>query len=45
MVVESFLGTSLLAQTSKNLSLEDLQQKVVSKKGVTAAGLESHEGE
>jgi len=41
MVVETFLGSSLLAAQQKEASLEDLQQKVTSKKGVTAAGLES----
>jgi pyrroline-5-carboxylate reductase len=41
MVVETFLGASLLAGQNKELPLEDLQSKVTSKKGVTFAGLES----
>lgn len=41
MVVETFVGGSLLASQNKELSLEDLQNKVASKKGVTVAGLES----
>ena len=41
MVIETFAGASLLARHSPDLSLEDLQQKVTSKKGVTAAGLQS----
>jgi pyrroline-5-carboxylate reductase len=41
MVVETFAGASLLAAQQKDVSLEDLQAKVTSKKGVTAAGLES----
>lgn len=41
MVVETFLGASLLASSQKTSSIEELQQKVTSKKGVTAAGLES----
>jgi pyrroline-5-carboxylate reductase len=41
MVVQTFAGASQLASQQRDLSLEDLQQKVTSKKGVTAAGLES----
>jgi pyrroline-5-carboxylate reductase len=41
MVVETFLGASLLAEQSKGSSLEELQSKVTSKKGITAAGLQS----
>lgn len=41
MVVQTFLGTSELASRNGQLPLSDLQDKVVSKKGVTAAGLQS----
>lgn len=41
MIVETFAGASLLAAHNRDLPLEDLQNKVASKKGVTAAGLES----
>ncbi len=41
MVVETFLGAALLAEQSPHMSLEELQDRVASKKGVTAAGLES----
>jgi len=41
MVVETFLGAAQLAAQNHDLSLEELQSRVVSKKGVTAAGLES----
>ncbi len=41
MTVKTFLGASLLADQGKNLSLSELQSKVVSKNGVTAAGLKS----
>jgi len=41
MVIETFVGASQLAQQQKETSLEDLQNKVSSKKGITAAGLES----
>lgn len=41
MVVETFLGTSQLVAHSSDQSLEDLQNRVASKKGITAAGLES----
>lgn len=41
MVVETFLGASQLASMSADQGLEELQNKVTSKKGVTAAGLQS----
>jgi pyrroline-5-carboxylate reductase len=41
MTVKTFLGASLLADGSSETPLGDLQNKVVSKKGVTAAGLDS----
>lgn len=41
MTVETFLGASALASNESHLSFEDLQQKVTSKKGITAAGLDS----
>lgn len=41
MTIKTFLGASMLAEHSGQQSLVDLQEKVVSKKGVTAAGLES----
>lgn len=41
MTVQTFLGASQLAVLSENQSLVDLQHKVASKKGVTAAGLDS----
>ena len=41
MTVETFLGASLLAEAESSRSLDELQQQVVSKKGMTAAGLES----
>ena len=41
MVIETFLGASLLASKSQDQSLEDLQNKITSKKGVTSAGLQS----
>ena len=41
MVVKTFAGASLLAAKSQDKSLEDLQSRVTSKKGVTSAGLES----
>lgn len=40
MTVQTFLGSALLANQS-DLDLSDLQRKVVSKKGVTHAGLQS----
>lgn len=41
MVVETFLGAALLAKQNPDQGLEDLQNRVASKKGVTAAGLDS----
>lgn len=41
MTVQTFLGASMLASQSRESSIEDLIAKVASKKGVTAAGLES----
>ena len=41
MTVETFLGASLLAAQSAGTDIEELQQRVTSKKGVTAAGLNS----
>ncbi|MBX2995116.1 MAG: pyrroline-5-carboxylate reductase [Bdellovibrionaceae bacterium] len=41
MVVQTFLGAAKLASLNAEQHLEDLQHKVTSKKGVTAAGLES----
>lgn len=41
MIVETFAGASLLASRYQDQGLEDLQNRVTSKKGVTAAGLES----
>lgn len=41
MTQEVFLGAALMAQQNIDQSLEELQGKVTSKKGVTAAGLES----
>lgn len=41
MTVETFLGASLMAERSSATPLQDMQDKVVSKKGVTAAGLQS----
>ena len=41
MTIETFLGASELALKTPDLSLEELQSRVTSKKGVTAAGLES----
>lgn len=41
MTVQTFLGAAELAAQSGSQSLEDLQAKVTSKKGITAAGLES----
>jgi pyrroline-5-carboxylate reductase len=41
MTVETFLGASLMAEKAENIPLQDLQDRVVSKKGVTAAGLQS----
>jgi pyrroline-5-carboxylate reductase len=41
MVVETFLGAAALAEQSAGTPLEELQSKVTSKKGITAAGLQS----
>lgn len=41
MVVETFLGASILAEQSQGAPLEELLAKVTSKKGVTLAGLQS----
>lgn len=41
MVVQTFLGAAELAAKSQDTPLHDLQERVVSKKGVTAAGLQS----
>ncbi len=41
ITVETFFGASLLAQQSPNISFVELVSAVASKKGVTAAGLDS----
>ncbi|MBX9766692.1 MAG: NAD(P)-binding domain-containing protein [Bdellovibrionales bacterium] len=41
MTIETFLGAALLADFQPNLTIEELQAQVTSKKGITAAGLES----
>ena len=41
IVIETFLGTAQLASHEGDLSFNQLTEKVASKKGVTAAGLES----
>lgn len=41
MTIETFLGAAELAFKSPDVSLEELQARVASKKGVTASGLES----
>lgn len=41
MTIETFLGASLLAAQSAGVNIEELQSRVTSKKGVTAAGLNS----
>ena len=41
MVVQTFLGAATLADVNRETTLVDLQERVVSKKGVTAAGLQS----
>jgi pyrroline-5-carboxylate reductase len=41
MVVQTFVGAAQLAQGSPDVSIQELQDRVVSKKGVTAAGLQS----
>ena len=40
-VTQTFLGTSLTAQTKQNKSFSDLQKEICSKKGVTAEGLKN----
>jgi pyrroline-5-carboxylate reductase len=41
LTVQTFLGSVELARQSQGLSLAELQAKVTSKKGITAAGLDS----
>ena len=41
LTIETFLGASLLAAQSAGVNIEELQSRVTSKKGVTAAGLNS----
>mgnify|MGYP002353670210 CR=1 FL=1 len=41
MTIETFLGASMLAAQSVGVDIEKLQQRVTSRKGVTAAGLDS----
>lgn len=41
MTVETFVGASLLAEQSPQIAIEELQNRVASRKGVTAAGLQS----
>ena len=41
MTIETFVGASLLAAQSNGIEIEELQSRVTSKKGVTAAGLQS----
>lgn len=41
LTIETFLGASMLAEKNLNISIEELQNRVTSKKGVTFAGLES----
>ena len=41
MVVQTFVGAARLAEASPETALQELQDRVVSKKGVTAAGLQS----
>ena len=41
VTVQTFLGAAQLAEVSSEMNLEELQNQVVSKKGVTAAGLDS----
>ena len=41
MVVQTFVGAAKLAESSPEVSIAELQDRVVSKKGVTAAGLQS----
>jgi pyrroline-5-carboxylate reductase len=41
MTIETFMGASMLAAQSGPIEIEELQSRVTSKKGVTAAGLAS----
>ena len=41
MTVETFVGAAILASQNPNVAMEDLQNRVASRKGVTAAGLQS----
>lgn len=41
MTVETFLGAAMMAEAAATTPIQDLQDRVVSKKGVTAAGLQS----
>lgn len=41
MTIQTFLGSAELASKSQNIELDDLQNRVASKKGITAAGLNS----
>lgn len=41
ITVRTFKGASMLAESESEMSLQELQNQVVSKKGVTAAGLSS----
>ncbi len=41
MVVQTFAGAARLAEASPDVSIQELQDRVTSKKGVTAAGLQS----
>jgi pyrroline-5-carboxylate reductase len=41
MTMETFTGAAMLASHSKDVPFEELQSRVTSKKGVTAAGLQS----
>jgi pyrroline-5-carboxylate reductase len=41
MVVQTFTGAARLAEASPEVSIQELQDRVTSKKGVTAAGLQS----
>lgn len=41
MTIETFVGAALLASQSEEIPLEELQNRVASRKGVTAAGLQS----
>lgn len=41
MTVETFVGAALLAEQNPQVAIEELQNRVASRKGVTAAGLQS----